>query len=116
MPKFIPPNFIVHYSRGEPFRSITSFPKDEWKNIIENLNTTNAWGLNRFADPNYLKQRVSAEAQVRKNFITKGGKPQLEQPIYFFLGTNRRFEEHNLNKGYKINLEDLEPEQISFTS
>jgi len=49
-------------------------------------------GLSRFADPNYLKQRVLAEAEVRKAFIAKGGKPQLEQPIYFFLGGNKRFE------------------------
>ena len=31
--KFIP-NFIVHYNRGEPFRSITSFPQDQWQSII----------------------------------------------------------------------------------
>ncbi len=115
MPKIIPPNFVVHYSRGEPFRSITSFPKDEWQSIIDSLNSTSAWGLNRFADPQYLKQRVLAEAEVRKAFIAKGGRPQLEQPIYFFLGANQRFEEHKLNKGYKINLDDLESEQISFT-
>ncbi len=52
---------------------------------------------------------------MRKAFIAKGGKPQLEQPIYFFLGANKRFEEHKLNKGYKINLHDLESEQVSFT-
>lgn len=109
------PSFIVHYNRGEPFRSITSFPQDQWQSIIEKLNSTNAWGLNRFADPQYLKQRVLAEAEVRKAFIAKGGKPELEQPIYFFLGSNKRFEEHKLNKGYKINLDDLESEQVSFT-
>ena len=109
------PNFIVHYNRGEPFRSITSFPSDQWQSIIEKLKPTNAWGLKRFTDPNYLKQRVLAETQLRNEFLTKGGKPQLEQPIYFFLGRNRRFEEHQLNKGYKINLSDLESEQISFT-
>jgi hypothetical protein len=109
------PNFIVHYSRGEPFRSITSFPQDQWQNIIENLNSTNAWGLNRFADPLYLKQRVRAEAEIHKAFIAKGGKPQIKQPIYFFLGTNARFEKQKLNKAYKINLDDLESEQISFT-
>ena len=115
MPEVIPPNFIVHYSRGEPFRSITSFPQDEWRNIVKKLNPTTAWGLNRFADSNYLKQCILAEAQVRKKFIAKGGKPRLEQPIYFFLGRNKRFEEHMLNKGYKIKLDDLESEQVSFT-
>lgn len=109
------PNFIAHYNRGEPFRSITSFPQDQWQSIIEKLNSTNAWGLNRFADRQYLKQRVLAEAEVRKAFIAKGGKPRLEQPIYFFLGANKRFEEHKLNQGYKISFDDLESEQVSFT-
>jgi hypothetical protein len=63
-----------------------------------------ACGRHLAARPNYLKQRVLAEAEVRKAFIAKGGKPRLEQLIYFFLGGNKRFEEHKLNKGYKINL------------
>lgn len=115
MSKLTPPKFIIHYNRGEPFRCITNYPQDQWQSIIEKLNSTNAWGLNRFSDPQYLKQRVLAESEVRKAFIAKGGKPHLEQPIYFFLGSNKRFEEHKLNKGYKINLVDLAPEQVSFT-
>ncbi|MBC7754543.1 MAG: hypothetical protein H7Z71_09920 [Moraxellaceae bacterium] len=109
------PQFISHYSRGEPFRSITSLPQDQWQNIIQKLDSTNAWGMDRFKDLNYLKQRVQAEAKLRNAFIAKGEKPQLDQPIYFFLGRNEQFEESRLNKRYEFNLADILSEHISFT-
>lgn len=30
------PNFITHYSRGEPFLSITGLQCEKWPQIIEN--------------------------------------------------------------------------------
>lgn len=115
MPGLTVPNFIVHYSRSEPFRSITSAPHDQRQMIIEKLNSANAWGLNRFTDLSYLQERVQAETKLRSALIAKGGKPELEQPIYFFLGRNKRFEEQKLNKGYKINLSHLLSKPLSFT-
>ena len=96
------PKFIVHYSRGAPFLSVTSVPQNKLPQIIEKLNETNAWGLNRFSDPHYLSQRTEVEAELRRFFIAKGGEPQLKQPIYFFLGRNLRFEEHKLNKSGSV--------------
>lgn len=72
------PEFIIHYSRGEPFRTLTRFPQNEWQNIIETLNPKNAWGLNRFSDSNYLKQRIQVEDQLLNAFIAKGGEPILK--------------------------------------
>lgn len=109
------PTFIVHYSRGEPFLSITSVPKSNLPQIIQKLTETNSWGLNRFSDPYYLQQRIKTESLLRKAFIAKGGEPQLAQPIYFFLGSNLRFEEHKLNNGYKIELKKISTKSISFT-
>ena len=109
------PTHIIHYSRGEPFLSITSVPSDELKHLIGKLNETNAWGLSRFSDPHYLSQRIQTESQVRDAFIAKGGKPYLTQPIYFFLGNNVRFEEHKQNKAYKIELQKIPAKAISFT-
>ena len=109
------PKFIVHYSRGEPFLSITSLPKNNLSQTIQKLTEANAWGLNRFSDPHYLNQRIETESLVRNSFIAKGGEPQLIQPIYFFLGRNNRFEEHQLNKGYSIELQKISFKSISFT-
>lgn len=109
------PDFIVHYSRGEPFRSITGAPFGDVSSILETLDETKAWGLARFSDPQYLDQRYRIEADLRKRFIDLGGQPVLEHPIYFFLGRNRRFEENKRNLGYLIPLRDLHPRRISFT-
>ena len=39
----------------------------------------------------------------------------MENPIYFFLGTNKKFEEQKLNKRYKIKLENIASEHVSIT-
>lgn len=72
------PKFITHYSRGEPFLSITSLPENKIPQIIEKLNETNAWGLSRFSDSNYLSQRIETESKLRKAFVARGGEPELE--------------------------------------
>ncbi|MGE3757158.1 MAG: hypothetical protein AB7H97_05345 [Pseudobdellovibrionaceae bacterium] len=109
------PSFIAHYSRGEPFRTITSLPHDLRSSAISNFTETTAWGLNRFSDPEYLVRRLEVEKHIRNQFIEKGGNPDLNHPIYFFLGPHRGFEQHPLNKRYEIHLEDLCKDSITFT-
>jgi hypothetical protein len=105
----------VHYSRAEPFRSITAAPTVELQVLINSLNESNSWGLSRFADPNYLSQRLDVEARMRERFFEMGGVPVLAHPIYFFLGRNKRFEEHPLNIGYEVDLSNLDRNQVSFS-
>jgi hypothetical protein len=52
------PEQIVHYSRGEPFRTITSVSPDQLDHVISSLDERNAWGLDRFVHTEYLKQRA----------------------------------------------------------
>lgn len=114
MKEFVP-NFIVHYNRGEPFRSISEVARDNLSEVLSTLNENNSWGLNRFSDPEYLPQRLQVEQKIRHEFIKKGGKPELDFPIYCFLGNNSRFEEHKKNVGYRINLSDVPKDVVSFT-
>ncbi len=109
------PNQIVHYSRGEPFRSITDVPLEHLDSVIEKLDEKNSWGLNRFKNQTYFKQRLDVENGMREKFIEMGGNPLLLHPIYFFLGRNQRFEEHPLNIGYSINLSDVQRNSVSFS-
>lgn len=109
------PKFIFHYSRGTPFLSITSVPEKKLLQIVDQLTQANAWGIGRFSDQHYLNQRIETESQIRNAFIAKGGQPQLQQPIYFFLGSNKLFENHRLNKAYKIELQKVSSKNISFT-
>lgn len=109
------PDFITHYSRGEPFRSITKVPTEKLVETLADLDETTAWGLSRFSDPEYLTRRLTVEQKIRDEFIAKGGKPVLKHPIYFFLGRNAEFEKHERNKGYRVRLRDLSKDCVSFT-
>jgi len=109
------PDFIVHYSRGEPFLSLSALPQEELSGVLQHLDETNAWGLARFSDPEYLARRRLVEQRVRDEFIAKGGKPQLNHPIYFFLGRNDHFEKHPDNRSHPVRLRDLPPDSVSFT-
>ena len=73
------------------------------------------WGLSRFQDPEYLQRRTDVEKNIRNEFISRGGRPELINPIYFFLGRNPRFEENKNNKAYCIDLKDLNIETVTFT-
>ena len=109
------PDDIVHYSRGEPFRSITSLRGEHLNLALKNLNESNAWGLARLADSFYLCQRRQVELEMRARFVGMGGKPILENPIYFFLGRHPGFEEDKRNIRHMISLQDIDPLTISFS-
>ena len=109
------PDFITHYNRSEPFRSISSVSPEKLPAVLKELNETTAWGIARFSDSEYLKRRVIVEKKIRQGFIEKGGNPVLAHPIYFFLGKNDLFEEHKRNKPYLIELRDLPKHTVSFT-
>ena len=109
------PDQIVHYNRAVPFRTITALPAEQLPAVISSLDTKSSWGLDRFKDQKYLKQRVEVESKIRLRFIEMGGSPSLMHPIYFFLGRNKRFEEHPLNIGYSLKLEDLNKLTVSFS-
>lgn len=109
------PDFIIHYSRSEPFRSMSGVPHQRLPEVLKELNETNAWGISRFSDPEYLQRRMAVEERLRKEFISKGGKPTLSHPIYFFLGRNEQFEKQDRNKAYRIRLADLPANSVSFT-
>ena len=109
------PDFITHYNRSEPFRSMSSLPKEELTGVLQNLNEVTTWGLGRFSDSEYLDRRMTVEEKIRREFIAKGGKPTLNHPIYFFLGRNQKFEENEKNKAYIIRLKDLPKDSVSFT-
>lgn len=94
---------------------MTSVPPDQFDFVVRSLDERSIWGLNRYSRPNYIRQRFEVESLMHAKFIEKGGKPVLSHPIYFFLGRNKRFEEHPLNVGYIIDLASIAKDSISFS-
>jgi hypothetical protein len=109
------PDYIVHYNRSEPFRSVTSSSADQWNEIIAGMTDKTSWGLNRFKDAQYLLKRSAVELQMYRVMIANGGKPKLQHPFYLFLGRNWQFESQPSNIGYIIYLKDLHPDEVTFT-
>lgn len=109
------PNYLIHYNRAEPFLSLSATTAESRHQILHQLNENNAWGLARFKDPEYLPRRESIEQKMRADFIKKGGRPTLQNPIYSFLGRNLDFERDHRNIAYKIDLHSIPIETVSFT-
>jgi len=93
---------------------MTSVPADKLPGILKELNETTAWGIARFSDPEYLARRHEVEKRIRQEFIAKGGNPDLEHPIYFFLGGDAEFEKHERNRGYVIPMSEIAESDICF--
>lgn len=108
-------DFIIHYNRSEPFRSVTSHDKSQWPKIVSELHENNSWGLTRFKDERYLQSRCEVELRMYNTFIEMGGKPKNQNPFYFFLGRNSNFESNQKNIGYKVYLKNLSSDIDTFT-
>ena len=109
------PDYITHYNRSEPFSTLTNLSKDEWWDATKDLDESNSWGLSRFSDLKYLEQRFDVERLLRKQFIAEGGRPVLQNPIFFFLRRNGGVEANIRNKAYRVDLKDIPEDLISFT-
>jgi hypothetical protein len=111
----LPPNFIVHYNRSEPFRSITGHQEADWLEVVSGLDENKSWGLDRFKDTRYLKARADVERRMYEAFVSKGGSPKIHNPFYCFLGRSIGFESHPKNIGYIIYLKDIPANAVTFT-
>lgn len=112
--------YLTHYYKTgtAPFRSLSALPEAEAIKIMKELYTDDAvWG--RFRDPVwYIRARKETESWVRKEFISKGGRPQEEYPIYMIIGSCDMLEKNNpyeqLSK-IQIPISNFTEKDVSFT-
>lgn len=112
--------YLTHYYNAGtiPFRSLSALPETEAIQIMKELYVDNAmWG--RFKNPAwYLQARKETEFWLRKEFISKGGCPQEEYPIYMIIGACDMLEksvpEKQLSK-IQIPISEFKEEDVSFT-
>lgn len=115
------PTFITHYYRRgtPPFQSLSSLPDQQAVDLMRLLADDTPFGA-RFKDPEgYLQNRKKSEAWVRSEFIRKGGKPQLDYPIYFVLGDSQwmviNSPDRSLHQAIHISLAAFDEGDLSFT-
>jgi hypothetical protein len=111
---------IVNYCHPhcQPFQSITRLPEKEAFEKAGELSahhTGNAFG--RFADfVNYYPRRISAEKWLYEQFVSLGGKPETEHPLYFVLqGSEYLHQWFDSGATYTLSLDQIRREHISFT-
>lgn len=112
--------YLIHYYKAgtAPFRSLSALPETKAIQIMKELYVDDAvWG--RFKDPSrYLRERKETELWLRKEFISKGGHPQEEYPIYMIMETCDMLEKYmSVEKLSKIQIpiSDFKEEDVSFT-
>ena len=90
------PEILTHYFKkgSKPFLTLSALNEEEALAIMKRLYVDDAmWG--RFRNPlKYIRERRQTENWVRENFITKGGKPVKQYPIYMVLGRCPALEEN----------------------
>lgn len=83
---------LIHlYQRGsKPFRSLSALPDEQALASMRALYRPGSVYWERFADPaGYLAERRQTERWLRQEFIAKGGRPQVEHPIYMVYGRSQ---------------------------
>lgn len=108
------PRFLFHYYElaNGPFRNITEYGFAKAKKIQNQISK----GFNSKRPENYIELRLAVEKRIKEQFISKGGKPNRNDPFYFTLGECDWAKSWYVHPGViKIPLTDFEPGHISFT-
>jgi hypothetical protein len=107
------PNYVTHYYRHYPFRSLTNLNEAERDRVIDQLDFP-ANASHRFHSSYYFDQRLRYETLMHEQFTAKGGCPTLSRPHYAILGDSEIWEKIS-NKSIRIPIAELKSEHISFT-
>src|SRR5690554_2696595 len=109
--------YLYHYYEDElgPFRNLSSLTVEEASHVMNRIKMEGRIFASQRSD-DYMTIRRELEAKAREMFIQKGGKPVNTYPHYMTLGECNWIKEW-FKRGTKlsINLNEFDPEQISFT-
>ena len=108
------PEYLYHYfeRNNGPFQNITKDGVE--KAILIQREITEGWNSKR--PPNYVELRFALEKRLKDQFISKGGKPNRDDPFYFTLGECEWAKSWYVNPGVvKIPLSAFNADHISFT-
>lgn len=79
------PDFVSHYYREVPLRSLSDLPAEGVNEVVAKLATTREIPF-RLTQADYMRDRRAIEQRMRETLQAKGGKPQRKSPHYFVLG------------------------------
>jgi hypothetical protein len=107
------PDFVTHYYRGQPFRTLTVLDSASRSCVIDALDYPPE-ASHRFHSPHYFEQRLRYEAIMYEQFVAKGGQPTLHHPHYAVLGESEIWAAIT-TQSLRIPLSAISSGSISFT-
>lgn len=107
------PDFVTHYYRREPFRTLTELTPAERAFVIERLDYSPG-ASRRLHSSMYFEERMRYEALMHAQFTAKGGRPERRHPHYAVLGESEIWAAI-APKSIRIPLSQIASDQISFT-
>jgi len=107
------PDFLTHYYRKHPFRSITELSPTERESVLADLATLRKLPR-RLTSPFYFSERVRFEETMYDQFMAKGGAPERRRPHYLVLGESVLWAEIE-PQSLRVPLAEIPSQWISFT-
>lgn len=108
---------LFHYydQMQGPFRTLSSLPPDEAREILRTLKRAGTGFASQRAE-DYIQTRIQLEERARCIFASKGGKPKNKYPHYMTLGACEWLRTWYENgKEISVALEYFDEDSISFT-
>ncbi|SFK82082.1 hypothetical protein SAMN03159341_101728 [Paenibacillus sp. 1_12] len=109
--------YLYHYYESElgPFKNLSEQPPEEANEIMTKLKQEGLVFASKRSD-DYMLIRRDLEEKAKMMFVHKGGKPTKNFPHYMTLGPCTWIKQwYKEGKELQINLNDFEPDIISFT-
>ncbi|MBW4619612.1 MAG: hypothetical protein KME17_09670 [Cyanosarcina radialis HA8281-LM2] len=88
------PSYITHYynAGSDILKNVCSQSDEVAEEFLSSLKES---GKRAWLHPGYLEERRRVEAWLYNEFVQKGKKPYLRNPLYFVLGENDDFFQKN---------------------
>lgn len=107
------PDFLTHYFRERPFRSLTELTPEATDEVLVGLSQTRQLPR-RLRTPTYFVNRRRVEELMYGQFVAKGGRPERRHPHYAILGESEIWAGIE-PRWVRFSLSEIPADQISFT-
>ena len=114
------PDTLIHFYRNPdgPFRSITRLGDEQALRVIEEMTADTTWGHERYGEEHrhhYLAERRRNESIMYEEFLARGGRPVLRNPLYLMFDARVLRERHADSKHVVVPLSRFHDDIISCT-
>lgn len=108
------PDFLTHYYRDVPFHTLSDLQDEQVTQTLQEISRQRELDF-RLTRDEYLPRRRVIEAEMRAQFMQRGGKPARQAPHYAILGTFSLYESDPHWRSVAVPLNEVPSDVLSFT-